>query len=320
MSGPTKGSDPLPKGDIRIVETHAKGADPFVDPEPDLASLQRWMQSVIVHEGGVNEGIAASDAQAEVKIPAEQINRVINPSKSQTSLERLAIYSNAYKARLLEVLIGEYPALVYALGEEAFVGLAGSYLEAHPSHSYTLYDLGRTFPAYLAASRPANENEDGSPDWADFLVDLAHLERLYSEVFDGPGTEGQPTLQTEDLLKLSPGQWLTTRLITAPCLRLMEYRFPVHEYATAVRHEQEPPFPDPHVTRLAITRRDYIVRRLAMEEREFRVLSALANGQSVGDALQQVLTDHSVQMDQLANDVRNWFRNWAAAVYFVGLQ
>lgn len=289
-------------------------------PSPDLDALQRWMQSVIVHAGGVHQGIVSADAQAEIPLPVEQIDIVINPSTSQSSLERLAVYSNAYKARLLEVLISEYPALVHAVGEEAFVGLAGSYLEEHPSRSYTLADLGRAFPAFLAASRPPSQTEDGSPDWADFLIDLAHLERLYSEVFDGPGTEGQPTLQTDDLLRLSSEEWLTARLIPAPCLRLAEYRFPVHDYATAVRHDQDPPFPAAQITRLAITRRAYMVRRVAMEAREFGALSALANGLTVGDALQRVLADRSVTIDDLANDVRTWFRNWAVAVYFVGVQ
>lgn len=298
---------------------------PYNEPERskheplDLDATQRWLQSVIVHPGGVAAGIESPAAQDKVELTAGRVDEVICRSNAQTSIERLEVYSNAYKSRLLEVLIGEYPAMVQALGEEVFVGLAGEYLEAHPPRSYTLGDLGRSFPDYLTRSRPANQNEDSSPDWADFLIDLARLERIYSEVFDGPGIEDQPTLQPNDLRDMSPELWLAARLIPAPCLRLATFRFSVHEYATAVRHQQEPEVPAAQPTRLAITRRDYIVRRVELGEHEFRVLSALVKGRTVGEALERAAANYSGTVDELASDIRHWFRNWSAAGYFTGL-
>ena len=288
------------------------------DP-PNLDVIQRWMQSVIVHADGVEAGIESDSAQDEVSLSTARIEEVICRSRSQTSIERLEVYANAYKARLLEVLIGEYPALVHALGEEAFVGLASGYLEEHPSTSYTLADLGRSFPQYLAQTRPPHENEGGSPDWADFLLDLARLERIYSEVFDGPGIEGQATLQPEDMRGMSPDQWLAARLTPAPCLRLESFRFPVHEYATAVRNEHVPEVPAPQSTQLAITRREFIVRRVTLAKLEFIVLSALLEGKSVGEALESAFANETGSIDELASNVRLWFRNWSAAGYFLGL-
>ncbi len=287
---------------------------------PHLDVIQRWLQSVIVHPGGVEAGIESSPAQDEVALTAGRIEEMICRSNSQTSIERLEVYSNAYQARLLEVLIGEYPALVHALGEEVFVGLAGGYLKEHPPRSYTLADLGRSFPEYLAGSRPVNQNEDGSPDWADFLIDLARLERIYSEVFDGPGIEGQSTLQPDDVRGLSPEQWLTARLIPAPCVRLATFCFPVHDYATAIRHQQEPEVPTARPTRLAITRRDYILRRVELGEHEFIVVSALLEGQGIGDALERAVANYPGSVDELASDLKHWFRNWSAAGYFIGLR
>ena len=287
---------------------------------PSIDVIQRWLQSVIVHPGGVEAGIESSPAQDEVALTADRIEEMICRSNSQTSIERLEVYSNAYQARLLEVLIGEYPALVHALGEEVFVGLAGGYLEEHPPRSYTLADLGRSFPEYLARSRPANQNEDGAPDWADFLIDLARLERIYSEVFDGPGIEGLSTLQPDDVRGLSPEQWLAARLISAPCLRLASFRFPVHDYATAVRHQQEPEVSAARPTQLAITRRDDIVRRVELGEHEFTVLSALLEERAVGEALERAIANYPGSVDELALDLQRWFRNWSAAGYFIGLR
>lgn len=284
---------------------------------PRLDVIQRWMQSVIVHPGGVESGIESTSAQQEADLTVDRIEEMICRSHSQTSIQRLEVYSNAYKARLLEVLIGDYPALVHAIGEEVFIGLASAYLEGHPPTSYTLTELGRFFPEYLARSRPTTENADGSPDWADFLIDLARLERIYSEVFDGQGMESQPALGPEAFQSMSPEQWLASRLVPAPCLRLAIFRFPVHDYASAVRHQQDMEPPSPCPTHLAITRKDFVVRRAALGELEFNVLSTLVNGGTVSDALEQSVASGSG--DDLSNELSRWFRNWSAAGYFAGI-
>lgn len=286
--------------------------------DPGLPAIQQWLQAVIVHPGGVAAGVESTQAQEQIPLGGNRIEDVICRSQAQDSFERLAVYSHAYKARLLEVLVGDYPALVHAVGEEAFAGLANAYLEAHPPTSYTLADLGRHFPAYLETTRPTKSEEDG-PDWADFLIDLARLERYYSEVFDGPGIEGQATLRPEDLTGLSQEQWLASLLIAAPCLRLATFRFAVHGFASAVRQKQDPEIPSPRPTWLAITRRDFVVRRVAMDDDEFGLLSLLVEGKRVADALESTFANSCMPADQLAIRLREWFRNWSAAGYFVGV-
>ena len=75
-------------------------------------------------------------------------------SKRRTSVERLEVYANAYYARLLECLRDEFPALLHAVGEEVFDGLAFGYLQAYPSTSYTLSNLSRNFARFLEETRP----------------------------------------------------------------------------------------------------------------------------------------------------------------------
>ncbi|HEY4259223.1 MAG TPA: DNA-binding domain-containing protein [Schlesneria sp.] len=287
-------------------------------PSQPLDVIQRWMQSVIVHPGGVAAGIDSASHTGEIKQGADCVEELICRSRAQTSIERLEVYSNAYKARLIEVLIGEYPAFVHALGEDAFIGLASGYLEVHPPASYTLGELGRSFADYLAETRPPNDSEDGSPDWADFLIDLARLERCYSEVFDGPGIEELPPLDPDCFRHLTPEQWVTSRLVAAPCLRLAVYRFPVHEYASSVRHQQEPDSPIAEITRLAIHRREYVVRRTTIDAIQFDLLTRLVEGASIGQALDQLMAANS-QAVVTADELTAWFRDWAAAGFFAGL-
>jgi hypothetical protein len=179
-----------------------------------------------------------------------------------------------------------------------------------------LSDLSAKFPEYLAQTRPPRESEDAEPDWADFLVDLATLERTYSDVFDGPGVEGQRLLQADKLREIAPDRWLSVRLVPVPCLRLLSLRFAVHEYATAVRLKEHPELSAPSPTWLIVTRRDYVVRRIAVDETEFAALAVLVGGGTIADSLKAAENRWPGEFDQLASDVQRWFRDWSAAGYF----
>ena len=290
-------------------------------PRRKLDQVQRWMQAVITHPDGVVAGMRSETAREELEVPPDGVEEVILRSRRLTSIERLQIYGNAYYARLLECLRQEYPALVHALGEETFDGFAFGYLQAYPSRSYTLAELGRHFPQYLTETRPAAEADAaGQPDWADFLIDLATVERTYSEVFDGPGIEGQRILQASDVAGLAPGEWSEACLIPVPCLRLLTLGYPVHEYISAVRRKAEAVIPEPSRTYLVVTRREFVVRRCAVSPVEYALLSTLVAGESVGAAIGRIASDPEADREALAKNLHGWFRQWAAAAFFQTVQ
>lgn len=280
-----------------------------------LSDIQRWMQSVITEPGGVSAGIESPTAREIIDVSVEQIESVIRPSRQLDSVSRLHVYGHAYFARLIECLEGEFPAVKHVLGEDMFRSFALSYLHERPSRSYTLSELGREFPDFLKTTRPA-ELADGG--WADFLIDLAQLEWTYSQVFNGPGIEQIRTLQTEDLQHIGPEIWSRCRLNPIPCLRLEQYGFPVHEYASAIRKQQEPEgFPAAERTWLVITRRDYIVRRTPVSEAEFAVLGWLCEGLEIEETIERAIETFSGQIEP---DIPEWFRDWATAGYFLSLE
>lgn len=282
-----------------------------------LSTIQSWMQAVIRHPEGVEAGVADEAAQAAIPLSLPDIERVITRSRSLDSIHRLRIYSNAYFARLLEVLSGEFPALAHTLGDELFAEFAAGYLQQHPSQSYTLAELGVKLPEHLAATRPERESTD--PDWADFLIDLATLERIYSEVFDGSGVESVTVWRGTDLDPTTPDRWAEGHLVFAPCVRLVTLRFPVHEYITAVRRKEAPEMPAPSPTYLVVSRRDYVVRRVPVPLTEFRVLSELFQRKSIAEALAHVWSADvpTTDVQRSAQQVHDWFRSWTAAGYFV---
>jgi len=289
-------------------------------PNHPLNQVQRWMQTVVTHPDGVERGIDSAEARQHIDVTTGSVEEVIPRSISLSSIERLQIYGNAYYARLLECLRDEYPALAYAVGESAFAAFAFGYLQRYPSQSYTLAKLGVKFPQYLMETRPESDGDVDKPEWSDFLIDLASLERIYSELFDGPGTEGQQLLQADDLLAIPPELWPQARLIPVECLRLMSFRFPVHAYATAVRQREAPAVPVAAETHLAITRREFVVRRAPLSPVPFALLGALVAGENVEAAILRAAALAEGKLDELSENMQQWFRNWSAAGYFRGVR
>ncbi len=299
----------------------------------NLEQLQRWLQAVITHPAGIGAGVLSAEAQAAIGLTGglagQELETVVLSSASVSSEERLAVYGNAYFARLLECMQDFFPVLVFALGEDAFHQLALGYLSAHPPTSYTLGRLADGFADFLEETRPREPNDEvaanvqTNPDspsgsslrWPEFLVDLARLEWTIDQIFDGPGVENEPALLPEEMQNISPEHWIDARLPAAPCLRLLEFRFPVNDYYTAYRKDESPPIPSPRDTYLALTRREYVVRRIELSRPQFDLLTRLLSGATVGEAIS--LAAESVDdLESFGGALRNWFSVWAAEGFF----
>lgn len=108
----------------------------------------------------------------------------------------LAIYHNAYLARLQDVLRHDFSAIRYWLGDDEFAGLAEAYVRRYPSAHYSLRWLGERLPAFIGEHLVA---EQSAP-----LAELARLEWAFTLAFDAP--QGEP-LTLNDMALLPPEHW-----------------------------------------------------------------------------------------------------------------
>lgn len=302
----------------------------------ELNRLQHWFQTVITHAEGLDAGISSEAAQQLIGLKPEDLEKVLTRSRALTAAERLAIYANAYHTRLLECLAEVFPLLKLTLGEEGFNSLAFGYLQEYPSRSYTLNELGRAFPQYLEQSRPPSERvapelcepalPDAEPsaehDWTDFIIDLARFEWGIYEVFDGEGPEGKPLLTADQVLQIPVDQWAGATLIPVVSLYLLATRFPVNEFYS--RRRQAPPaevipIPAPAESFVALTRRNFVVRRYSLSKPEYELLRALSAGQTVEQALESMLSKSPMELPGLTDTLKLWFRNWTAEGFFASI-
>ena len=277
------------------------------------------MLGVISHPDGIVAGIKSDDSRREIDVAPADVEQVIERSQACSSVERLGVYGNAYFARLLECLRAEFEVLAKAAGEEAFDGLCAGYLQACPPGRYTLGQLGARLPQFLEETRPPSADDAAGPDWADFLIDLARLERTYAEVFDGPGEEGTPAFDVESVRTLAPSEWESLRLKTTTSLRMLSLRFPVHEYFSAVRRRESPEMPPPRDVTLAISRKEYIVQRREVTTVQATLLAALQAGEPLGGALERAVAEEGTSAADLVASVQAWFREWTRAGLICGV-
>jgi hypothetical protein len=235
----------------------------------------------------------------------------IKPNDRLTARDRLEIYSRSYWYRLLDSMYEDFPGLRAVLGQRAFARLAQAYLAEKPSESWTLRNLGSRLEEWLRAH----------PGFAQkrlaLALDMIRLEWAHIEAFDN-GAE--PVLGPEDLVELGP----TLRMGLQPYVRLIELGYPVDhlrikvnaasdEHGTAsnavlkrkagslVRRIER--LDREHIF-LAVHRLDFTVYYRRLDSEEYRVLTALREGQPAAEALETV-------SEANLSRVETWFAAWA---------
>jgi hypothetical protein len=267
-----------------------------------LATLEHWMQTVVMHPDGAEPGVRSGAARRLLPRSAKDLGSVVLPSKALSSVERLDIYAHMYYARLLEVLENEYPTTRRILGDEVFWRACRAYVHRHPSRHRTLNSLSEKFPAFLARHLPRG-NRKG------LAVDVARMERAMEDVFDAPRAE---PLTAAEFAAISDEEWGRVRLRVNPALKFLKLRYPANDYMNSLRGKGKARLPRPRTTFVIVFRRDFTVFRRDQEPEQFRLLQALAAGRTLAQAVRASVAQRRGSSDELAATLGAWFRQWAA--------
>jgi hypothetical protein len=154
-----------------------------------LASLQQSFQAHVLHGDPVIEDeIAAAEGSSAAR--------------------RLAVYFEAYAARLIEVLGESFPAVQAILGAKLFARLVGDFARQHPSRFHSARSYGEQLPQWLASHLTGPR--------AHGIADLARFEWAVAGAFDAAD---HSTLAAEQLASVEPTQWPALRFAFSPSLR-----------------------------------------------------------------------------------------------------
>jgi len=254
-----------------------------------LRSLQRWFASVVQHPRGVRAGLRAHGSQPVA-------GSRVNAATAAQGAMRLQVYGEAYYARLVDVLAGDYPALRAFVGERRFAAWAKRYLVRRPSRHPNLNQLGARFPQHVRTV------ERGSA----IATALADLELAVTRAFDAPA---RTPLSAGALAAVPPARWRRLRFELDPSVQLL--RVPA---AAADRYVAwgtgEKPASRTGTVELLVVRTDDQVRRFELPPGAGRVLRRLRRGATFGEALAGL---------SATTPVGEWFARWRADGVFAGV-
>jgi hypothetical protein len=248
------------------AERDAKhGAAPeWTRGELTLRAQQEWFAAVV----------STPEAQA-APIDEASASRLVSPSQTLSSLERIEIYRRGYHARLIECLADDYPVLAHALADEAFEALCRKYIARFPSRGPSLNYFGRQMAELCRseASLPA------------FCADLATLEWAIVLGIHAPTA---PALGFEDLAQVPPERWPGARFKANPSLSVLSLNYPVNVYLQSFRDGRPTIAPEAAKNVVAVYRTGKAVWRLELDPALVTLVQALVDGATLGAALESV--------------------------------
>lgn len=252
-----------------------KPGDPYVMNESiPLAAQQHTLQNAILL-GERADSKPAGWIREKSEFPAEK---------------QLGVYVNAYRWRLFDVVAEDYPVLQAYLGKERFNSLINDFIEAVPPQHFNV--------ARYAALLPAYQSTHASHDT--FATELCVLETAIARLADSEETEA---LAPSHLAGMTPEILMQSRLYPRRALQLFAFGHPVNDYYKAVKEDM----PIPSIARqpsfLVVFRHEEVVWRMDLEEPEYRLLSSLFAGDTVGAAL-------SIMDESVAADISGYFSRW----------
>ena len=287
----------------------------------NLLDLQRRMAEDVRRPLTPNFGMqtVAEDGQST----AAKISAYIKPNAVLSSFERLEIYNRQYWFRVIDALSEDYPALRAIVGPKRFDALIRAYLGENPSTSFTLRNLGKNLPAWLACHPELTRRHA-------LAADAARVEWACVETFDGSAL---PPLTKPSALLVSSA----TVLSLQPHLQLLRLSYPVDDIVIAVHRSK----PNAEIVSSAVTMRKRPSRkRLAKVRRsniylavhryddsvyhnrltpvQFRLLSALRDGHTMDSAISRALAGSRLTPEEQAATIQEAFAHasrlgWIAA-------
>lgn len=147
--------------------------------------------------------------------------------------ERMAIYSNAYRVRLIETIDTDHEILGLYLGDDLFEKMVSAYIASNPSSFHSLRQFCDALPEFL--------RDDEFFGQYPVLSDLAYFERRLLNAFDAPES-ARATFG--DLQAVEAQLWPEIQFRFHPSLQIFRCNSNAVESWQALKQEQAPPSPD----------------------------------------------------------------------------
>ena len=219
----------------------------------------------------------------------------VHGSAQVSAEERLAIYANAYRLRLLEALGTDYPGLHTVLGDDDFDAMGRAYIAAHPSAYFSLRWFGDRMSEFLRSTAPYSQYP--------VFAEMATFEWAKSDAFDAADSA---VADISDMAAIPPDAWPGLRFVPHPSLRRLDLRWNVPTVWKEIDAGREPPelLESEYPIAWLLWRQDLLTYFRSLNVDEAWALDALQRGETFAD---------------LCEGLTEWIDAQNVAVHAVGL-
>ncbi len=243
--------------------------------------------------------------QAYVYEPAAKLGEIIDgihPDTRVPAEDRLGIYANAYRLRLLEALHTDYPGLHALAGDAEFDAIGRAFIDAQPSTYYNLRWYGGELPKFLRAAEAYREYK--------VLAEMANFEWALATAFDAPD---EPVLRVEDIARVAPEAWATMRFRPHPSVQLVDLQWDVVAVWKAAdeKREAETPGQSDVPVRWIVWRTELRTMFRSLAHDEAIAFDALREGASFGELCETLLGWY--EPDAVAARAAELLKQWTHA-------
>ncbi|MEP2717277.1 DNA-binding domain-containing protein [Pseudophaeobacter sp.] len=190
---------------------------------------------------------------------------------------RFSVYRNNVAVSLTEAMHSAFPVITKLLGRENMDGLAGIFLRAHPPSSPLMMFYGAEFPTFLEGMAQLNH--------LGYLGDIARLELALRQAYHAADAE---PIDPQLLASQSEHDLLAAAVTLAPAVQLLCSPWPIHAIWLMNTEAGAPP-PQTGAQNVLITRAEFDPVPQVLSAAEARWVSALQEGASIGEALEQAM-------------------------------
>lgn len=220
-----------------------------------LRELQRSFQDYVLrgHQGMVSQ-VAANDIA--------------------TARERLEVYAEAYRLRLLEALGIDFPGLHGLLGDQQFDQAGRAYIDAFPSDNPSIRWFGRHMAEFLSGAAPYSNMP--------MLGEMAAFEWAQGEVLDAADA---PLVPMTRVAAIAPDAWPGMRFELHPSMRTLTLHWNVPAIWQQIEQEQSPHVPSSPEgeTRWLLWRHEHLTHWRSISPDEDWSLEQITRGVDFGE-------------------------------------
>ena len=246
--------------------------------------------------------------------PGEPVSTAwVSASGRAAPQTQLSIYAYAYRARLKEVLANDYPAVLMAIGDDNFNQLAEDYIQAHPSHYFSLRDFGGHLPGFVSDLIQQHDTYQGMP----WLYELALFEWSLGRAFD----VADVTLFTgQDMAAIPPEAWPALTFILHPSVQRLDFEWNIPEMWQSLTADEPTPITACSETTSSwlIWREQLVTRFRSMHADEQLAFDSVCAGASFNDVCEQLAT--LINEEDVPHRAAGLLKGWIAQGLISGVQ